>query len=94
MPSFIYIHIGLVRKRVVGAGNLDMRLLGYDDIESADLLPIPMRTTDKAQRDRLTTFTSQASKLRVSVDVIDEWFRIDASTVFIAPQWSSGPLVD
>ena len=94
MPSFIYIHIGLVRLRVIGGGNLDMEAFGYNDIESKTFLPIALASTRKNQRDRLTTFVSQGSKIKVSMNEIDEWFSINDMTVFIRPQWQSGPLVD
>lgn len=94
MPAYIYIHTGLVRIRALGSGNLDMELFGYDEIETKTILPVALAATEKKQRDRLTTFVSQATKVKVSMDVINEYFRVDALTIFIRPQWSSAPLVD
>lgn len=94
MKSFVYLHVGMVRSRVIGSGNLDLHLSGYNDIESEDLIPIAINATEKRQRDRLCNFTGQAVKLKVSMNEIDEWFNINDLTIFAKELWASAPMVD
>lgn len=95
MPgSSVYIHSNLVRIRALGSGNLDIEMLGYNDILTQTLPAVSLVSTQSRERDRLCNFTSQATKVKVSMDAINEWFNINSLIVFIKPSWSSGPLVD
>lgn len=85
------IHYNAVRIRGTGVGNLDLEFQGYDDILTEDLVPLAMTTTASREMNRLSNFQSQAGKLRLSTNVIDEVMNITAITIFVKALWSDYP---
>lgn len=78
-------HIVAVRMRVVGEGNLNLSLTDYDDIQTQNLVDMPMTPTTRFEVTRLANFQSQRTRLVGSVSEIDEWFRIQRILVFAKP---------
>jgi len=84
-------HIGAVRTRVVGYGELDYQFLGYNDIETETLVPVTMAQTRSREQTVLSNFVSQVSYLKGSTDLINEQFRINRIVVFVKPLWADYP---
>lgn len=75
-------HFTAVRMRVVGSGNLDMVLYSHDDILNQELVPFTMAGATNIQPTRLANFIQQRAMLNISVDEINEWFRINRIIVY------------
>jgi hypothetical protein len=86
-------HITGVRMRVQGSGNLDMSLLGLDDLTSTTLAPFVMAATRAIEPTRLANFKGQRILLRFGVDEIDEWFQIRRIIIFVKPVETSYPSI-
>ena len=86
------LHYSAVTIRVVGSGNLDMVLKGFDDIDTKTLTPLAMSTILNKEPTRLVNFTSQRATLTGSVNVIDEWFKINNITIWLKPIYTSYPM--
>lgn len=84
-------HITAVRMRVVGSGNLDMRLYSTDDVTSSDLVAFAMSAATNIQPTRLANFIEQRASLKCSTDEIDEWFRINRIIIYVREFGSSYP---
>jgi len=76
------IHVGSIRIRANGTGNLRMRLLSLDDILIKTLVPLPMTTTSDRQPTRLANFMSQRISLEMSTTAINEIFKINRVILF------------
>lgn len=78
-------HFVAVRLRVTGAGNLDMYLTDLDNVQTHNLVPLPMVASTRIEPTRLVNFQSQRTRLVGSVDVIDEHFLIGRIIFFVKP---------
>ena len=78
-------HIVSVRMRVTGAGNLNLSLTDLDDIQTQNLVDMPMTATTRFEVTRLANFQSQRTRLVGSVSEINEWFQIQRILVFAKP---------
>jgi hypothetical protein len=93
------LHTGYIRTRITGSGNLDLRLIGlYEDIltdvpapPTQTLTPIAMATATPRLVQNLANFNQQYAQLEFSVDVIDEYFKINSITFYVKPIWSGFP---
>lgn len=84
-------HITGLRMRVTGSGNLDMQLRSMDDIYTQTLVPFTLAAATNIQPFRLANFTQQRAYLRVSMDEIDEKFRINRIIIFMKPIFTMHP---
>lgn len=82
------LHFGGVRIRVNGSGNLRLRFLSLDNVQTQTLVPLTMATLPGRQPTRLANFVSQRGMLEVSTTAIDEVFRINKIILFSKPLWS------
>lgn len=78
-------HIVAVRLRVVGAGNLKLSLTDYDQIQTSNLLDLPMTATTRIELTRLANFQSQRIRLEGQTTEINEIFRISRVIIFAKP---------
>lgn len=85
------IHCTGVRLRVVGSGNLDLSLLSLDSIRSYNLLPLALSSSNDRELTRLANFKSQRMQLSISVDVINETFKISKIILFTKVSGTSYP---
>lgn len=93
MAGGAILHIAGVRPRVVGDGNLDMQFIGLDPADVHNLVAIEM--TDPAGREPLRLCNAQGQRLRLKVGVneIDEYFRINSISIFVKELWQDYPSV-
>ncbi len=87
-------HYAAVRMRVVGTGNLDMHLASLDRINTVDLFPFTLSETNAREPTRLVNFVTQRALLKVSTDVIDEYFDIDKVIIFARELYKEFPGLD
>jgi len=85
------LHFGAVRVRVTGSGNLDLQMLGYDDILTQTRAPLVMTPTSAQEKVRLFNFISPEMMFKFSTDEINEYFRVNRVTIFVKTQWSEYP---
>lgn len=77
------LHIGMVRTRVVGSGNLRLELRSFDDVYVQSIGFHVMTPTAAYKRDRLCNFVQQGTRIKYYTDSIDEYFKINDITVFV-----------
>lgn len=78
-------HIVAVRLRVIGEGNLQLALTDYQDVQTLNLVPLPLVATTRIEPTRLSNFQSQRTRLVGQVTEIDEWFEISRILIFAKP---------
>lgn len=69
-------HVVAVRLRVTGAGNLQHRLSGLDDILQQTLVPMPMTATARIEPTRLANLQGQRIRYELFTTELDETFLI------------------
>lgn len=84
-------HVAAVRMRVTGTGNLLMELFPLDDTYSQVLNPFVLSEATNIQPTMLANFIEQRYALKISTDVIDEFFKINRIIFFVKEQWSEYP---
>lgn len=84
-------HFTGVRMRINGSGNLQMRLLSFQDVSEQVLVPFVMQTTTKVEPFRLANFNEQRASLEGKTTEIDEYFKINRIILFAKPLWTDYP---
>lgn len=84
-------HYGAVRLRIVGSGELDMEFIGLDPADTSSLVAITMENPAARAPKRLSNYIGQRARLKVSTDVINEWFRINTISIFVKELWQEYP---
>jgi len=87
------IHIGSIRIRAVGTGNLLLRLLSLDDILIQTLVPVPMTLTTDRQPTRLCNFMTQRASLEIKTSVLNETFKINRIILYAKEVYTEFPSV-
>jgi hypothetical protein len=78
-------HVVGVRLRVVGTGDLDMRLSDLDNGQILPMVSITMQAATRIEPTRLANFQSQRVRFEGSTSEIDEYFRISRIIIFAKP---------
>lgn len=84
-------HFTAVRMRLTGQGNLDMTLQSTDDVNIQTLVPFAMAVVTNIQPTRLANFVEQRASLRLSTDLINEYFIINRIILYQREYGSSFP---
>lgn len=87
------IHVGAIKLRLVGSGNLVPTLIALDAATKKVLVSIPMSTININEPVRLCNFVSQKAVLRLETNMLNENFTINKIMIFIKPIYSSVPNV-
>lgn len=85
------IHVGAIRIRVVGAGNLKMDLFSLDKVKTLALVPLIMQFVTDIEPTRLCNFMSQRAILKLGTDVLDDRMQINRIIIYIRPVYTSYP---
>lgn len=85
------IHYTSVRMRIVGSGQLDMTMYSQDDVHSQPLVPFTMQATMSIRPNRLMNFQHQKAMLQGSVNVLNEWFRINKIVIYAKEVFADYP---
>lgn len=78
-------HVVAVRLRVTGAGNLQHRLSGLDDILQQTLVPMPMTATARVEPTRLANLQGQRIRYELFTDQLNETFLIRRIIIYAKP---------
>lgn len=85
-------HIGAVRLRVTGEGNLTLSLHSLDDIKSVtNPNPVVMSTTTYVEPSKLFNMMSQRMRLKFITTEENEYFRINRIIIFAKPVFTDYP---
>lgn len=84
-------HFHPIQLRVVGSGNLCARLIGLNESETQELVPIVMNATTGREPVYIASFVQERAKLKIYTTEIDEKFHIKKITIYIKPIYTSGP---
>jgi hypothetical protein len=82
---------GAVRTRLVGSGNLLMKVFSLDDVRSKTLVPFAMLPGNRIIPTRIVNFVEQRASFELKTTVMDEKFRINRIVVFSKPVFTSFP---
>lgn len=85
------VHIGGLRMRVVGSGDLRMRLISMDEIYEQTLVSLTMSAATNIQPVRLANFMQQRTQLEVKVTAINEYFKINRIIIYAKAIFTSHP---
>lgn len=83
-PEFEH-HIVGTRWRITGTGNLKISLTDLDNIQTQDLVDLPMQSTTRFEPTRLANFQSQRTRLVGRTTELNEVFRINRIIIFAKP---------
>ncbi len=78
-------HVVAQRFRIVGSGNFQISLTDYDDVQTQNLVPLPLAATTRFEPMRLSNFQSQRIRLVGKVTEINEWFDCSRIIIFAKP---------
>lgn len=78
-------HVVGVRMRVIGTGNLQLKLTDLDQIQQQTLVPIPMTPTTRIEPFRLSNLQSQRIRLEGKVTELGEYFKIVRILLYAKP---------
>lgn len=78
-------HVVGVRLRVNGVGNLVLTLKSLNDVNTQQLVDVPMNVTTAIEPFRLANFQSQRIRLRGETTEIDEVMAIRRIVIFAKP---------
>jgi hypothetical protein len=78
-------HIVSLKFRVTGAGNLKIKLTDLDQIQTENLVDLPMALTTRIEPTRLANFQSQRTRWEIRTTEIDEVFAIRKIIMFVKP---------
>ena len=85
------IHFGAVRLRVIGTGNLQLRLLSLNETNEKVLTPVVMSLTTDKYPNVLANFSKQRAQLEIKTTEIDEVFEIGEVIIYTKPIFASYP---
>lgn len=86
------LHINAVRARVLGSGNLDIKLNSVEEINTVTLAPIIMATSTNREPTVLANFVDQLIQIEFSVNEIDEYFTVTKLVLFYKPVATGYPI--
>ena len=78
-------HVVAVRLRLTGAGNLKLALTDLNQVQTQNLVDLPISATTRIEPTRLANFQSQRIRLELSTTEIDEHFKINRIIIFAKP---------
>lgn len=76
-------HITGIRMRILGDGDLLMRLLTQSEVRSQTLVPFTMSESTEVSPIRLANFTTQRAQLEFKTEELDDYFEITRIIFFI-----------
>lgn len=84
-------HFAAIRIRVIGIGNLQMKVSSLDNVKSKTLVPLVMQTTNRIIPTRLVNFTEQRASFELKTTSFEEKFRINRIVIFMKEVATSYP---
>lgn len=78
-------HIVGIRMRITGSGNMQLALTDLDQVQTQNLVPLPMSAATRIEPTRLANFQSQRIRLEGKTTEINETFRINRIIIFAKP---------
>jgi hypothetical protein len=85
------IHFAVIRVRMTGTGNLQIRVFSYDDVRIKILVAIPVNPAPGRIMSRLVNFTDQRASFELKTTQINETFRINRITVYAKEVFTGYP---
>ncbi len=77
--------------RVIGSGELEMKLISQDAVRSVTLTPFTLASTNRSSPFRLASFVEQRAQLEGKTDTINEIFRINRIVIYAKPIFTMEP---
>ena len=84
-------HLGLVRGRFQGDGDLLVTAYSYNQAAFKELAPITLEEYPDKFVETLANFKKQKMQIDFGVETVDEWFNFGAVIPFIKPVESGYP---
>jgi hypothetical protein len=84
-------HFAAIRIRLVGTGNLKMKVYSLDNVREKTLVPFTMQVTNRIIPTRLVNFMEQRAAFELKTTEMDEKFRINRIVLFMKEVYTSYP---
>lgn len=79
--------------RVIGDGELQMKLISLDAIEEQELVPFTLVAATNREPFRLANFNQQRALLELKTTEINDYFRINRIIIYAKELWTEYPSV-
>jgi hypothetical protein len=76
------IHYTSVRMRIIGSGQLEMKMVSQDAIYEQTLVPFTLSAATNIRPTRLMNFQHQRASFECKTDVMGEWFKINKIVIY------------
>lgn len=86
------IHLGLIKLRAVGAGNVAITVSSFDNLNSLSLIPLPLTATTSRVLQRLGNYSAQGIKVKFAASAIDDTIRCQDITLFVKQLYTEYPM--
>jgi hypothetical protein len=84
-------HFAGIRLRITGEGDLQARFIGLDEVETHNLVEIPLSLTSRTSLLRLGNFVNQQAQLELSMSELDDNFRCNRIIIYARTLWMEVP---
>lgn len=84
-------HFAAIRIRVVGTGDLKLKVYSLDDARTKELVPLAMNTQTRIIPTRLVNFMEQRASFELKTTEIDEFMRVNRIVIFMKEVFTSYP---
>ena len=84
-------HYTGVKMRIVGSGDLQMRLISLDEEREYVMIPFTMAATTRIEPTRLANFNEQRAMLEGKTTELDEYFKINRIIILAKELWTEYP---
>lgn len=91
MANLDIVHTTGLRMRVVGEGDLKMRLLSLDAVEEQVLVPFALETRTAKPLFRLANFQQPGTQLELSQTELDDRMRVNSIIIYVKPVFAEYP---
>lgn len=85
------LHIGVIRMRVTGSGEMDLYLRSLDDVRNVQLPSTTLQPTTNREPTTLANFIEQRAQLEGKTTEIDETFNVSTIILYYIPVSSGYP---
>ena len=85
------LHFAAIRLRVVGIGNVKLRLISLDDTIVQELLPLPMSEVMNIEPTRICNFSQQRARIKIYTDEFGEFLKVNRVIYYVKEKYTSYP---
>lgn len=85
------LHVGSVRLRTTGSGDLELLLRSLQNVNYNQLADYVLSNPSDREKVILSNFINQRGQLEFRTTLIDEWFIVSKVVIFVKTIWTGYP---